>query len=134
MNEFKPNTRPDTRELHHIVTELQAITDQLLDDVKDENWEAFLQHAQQRALLLEQFQDKTKALHSQQLNEPWDDLNHWVKNEFRKVAKVDMEIGDIMNSKRDELINKIMGTRNGQRFLKNYKNSVNFERIVSKIY
>ena len=120
--------------LQGLVKEIHQVTKALKDAAVSAQWEEFLTYAQQRALLLEQFRNQAVSITSQNDITPEDDLNHWVKNEFRKVTKVDQEIGDIMDRQKEELINKIMETRNGQRFLKNYKNKVNFERIVSKVY
>ncbi len=120
--------------LQTLINEIQQVTAALKEAATTAQWEKFLTHAQERAVLLEQFQQYAVTIRSQQELTPEDDLNHWIKNEFRKVAKVDQEIGDIMDRQKEELISKIMETRNGQRFLKNYKNKVNFERIVSKVY
>ncbi len=133
MNEFEKGL-VHGESLPKLVEKLQVITQHLLQDAQQENWEAFLEHAQQRAMILEQFTASARNVQSQKHSKAGDDLNHWIKNEFRKVAKVDQEIGDIMDRKREELISKILETQNGQKFLKNYKNKVNFERIVSKIY
>ncbi len=120
--------------LQTLVNEIQEVTEALKQAAVSAQWDEFLTRAQQRAVLLEQFRHQAVSIQSQYQLKPEDDLNHWVKNEFRKVAKVDREIGDIMDRHKEELISKIMETRNGQRFLKNYKNKVNFERIVSKVY
>lgn len=127
-------------ELYRIMNGISHITQHLHDAAIEKRWEAFRGLANERESKLIDFQEIYDQL-AQKLqadivtgNDDISRIKAEIRQQLKKVTKVNSEVIDIINSSKDELIEKIGKSTRGLAFLKNYGNQVNYEKTIFKTY
>ncbi len=127
------------QEVGQLLQAIEAVTWQLQSCAREKDWEGFVEGAQQRAILFSRLEALKKQLQeetfrSQKLDQIVAEINDWIVREFQKVAKVDKQIGDIIESEKKKTIENIVRMQKGLEFLKTYQRKANSRKIVSRVY
>ncbi len=128
------------KELYRIMNGISQITQHLYEAAVEKRWEAFCDLTNERESKLADFQghfDRFVQMFQGYVvseNEEASRIKAEIRQQLKKVTKVNSEVIDIINSSKDELIEKIGKSKRGLAFLKNYGNQVNYEKTISKTY
>lgn len=128
------------RELIPVFDNIELCSIALLKAAKRDDWDGFSKalterekHLQKIRKYLENF-DVEGYFQQIKMDEKLRDLRDRVHKQLKKVTKVNTEIYDIINRKKDEVLSHIISGNKSLRFLNSYKTSVNRHKIISKIY
>jgi len=126
--------------LYRIMIEIGQITQRLYDAAIEKQWELFSDLTNERESKLVDFQGNYEQFvqmfqdYGVTDNDEVSRIKAEIRQQLKKVTKVNSEVIDIINSSKDELIEKIGKSKRGLAFLKNYGNQVNYEKTISKTY
>lgn len=130
------------RQLSNLLDQIAELSRELMTAAMAENWQRFGILIQERQAHLDKL-DKTIAAAPQNAAIPGADvekskqisrLQDEIGQQLKKVAKVNTEVFDIINRKRQEIIKDIAIYSRGQAFLKQYQSQLNCEKTISKLY
>ncbi len=128
------------RELIPVFDDIVLCSVALLKAAKRDDWDGFSitltdreKHLQKIRKHLENI-DVESYLQKNKMNDELRVLRDRVHKQLKKVTKVNIEVYDIINRKKDEVLNHIISGNKSLRFLNSYKTSMNQHKIISKIY
>ncbi len=126
--------------LYRIISEIGQITQRLYDAAVEKRWELFCDLTNERQSKLIDVQGSYKEFDQMKREYTLADtteifqIKEKIRQQLKKVTKVNTEVIDIISNSKDELSEKIGKSTRGLAFLKNYGNQVNYEKTISKIY
>ena len=115
-------------------------TQRLYDAAVEKRWELFCDLTNERQSKLIDVQGSYKEFDQMKREYTLADtteifqIKEKIRQQLKKVTKVNTEVIDIISNSKDELSEKIGKSTRGLAFLKNYGNQVNYEKTISKIY
>ena len=118
---------------------LLELTTGMLAAAKADDWQTFTDLTGQRVPYFEEIQAlKNLAIESESVDNTSetakiDKLRRNIREEFKKLAKVDAESFDTINNKKQDLVHQMNEFQQGMVFLKRYSSQVNQERVISKV-
>lgn len=125
--------------MNETTAKLLELTTGMLAAAKADDWQTFRDLTGQRVPYFEEIQAlKNLAIRSESVDNTSetariDKLRENIREEFKKVAKVDAEIFDTINNKKQDLVHQMNEFQQGMVFLKRYSSQVNQERVISKV-
>ncbi len=128
------------QELIPEIEDIEVCTIALLKAAKRDDWDGFSKALSERENHLQKIRKHLENINVEEyfqkdnVGKELLALRDRVHTQLKKVTKVNMEVYDIINRKKDEVLSYIISGNKGLQFLKSYRTKVNQHKIISKIY
>lgn len=130
--------RSDT--LLNVLDEVNALSESMLHAAHEGNWQVFVELSQKRETLLQEYENLLNSLErdpkksNDSLGSRKRELAGAVREQFEKLSKVNAKIFDIIECKKEELIDGIAKMNKGLDFLRKYKKRNNSGKLFTRTY